>query len=483
MKFKNFIQGIFSVKNVYIHKQITILGIKFKFKNKKYVKSKYRTINLSINENRKRGIKVRTNQSYSPEITGQLSYHVLNKLKEQDLKTKIQKGKKLRVIFLLDSISKFSFNSVYLAMKNSSIFEPIIVLCSIYEKQFYDNHIWNKFQKEFEILKNSDYEAYSLYDENRNYIPLDDFKPDILFITAPYFEYYNSAMHFSNIYLNVKYPVCYINYGWIISNNYDYYYNNRRINSCWKNFVFSRTDYTEYTQYSQDCGINAVLSGYPKLDVYEKPIEECKIPQKIDNGNPIVIYAPHWSVVSANLPSDLGTFDLYYKYFLNLLDRYPNINFVFKPHPSLPTVLNANGIMSHKEFENYINKWESHPNGYYEMGGEYIDLFRKSSLLIQDSESFIAEYLPSGNPCMYLVKPSREQETYMDGFSLSARKILNTYYLCYNQEEIEKYFNMIMFDKNDPMKEERQKVKDEIFINIGSAGQKIVDYLEELLKD
>lgn len=42
---------------------------------------------------------------------------------------------------------------------------------------------------------------------------------------------------------------------------------------------------------------------------------------------------------------------------------------------------------------------------------------------------------------------------------------------------------MLMFDKNDPLKDERIKIKDGIYINIGCAGQKITEYLETILKD
>ena len=274
-----------------------------------------------------------------------------------------------------------------------------------------------------------------------------------------------------------------MNYGFIISNSYIYYYNNRRINTTWKNFALSKIDYDEYLKYSVDCGLNTVLAGYPKLDSYNKSLEECHIPAKIDNGNPIVIYAPHWSVVHYWEPSDLSTFNIYCEYFMNLVKKYKNINFVFKPHPSLAKNLVRHKIMTYEQYNDYINEWNSQPNGYYEFGGEYIDIFKKSSLMITDSESFIAEYLPSNNPCMYLVKPSRNQATYMDGFSLAARKILEKYYLCHNQEEIEKYFKMIMLEKNDPMKDERIKLKDEIFVNLGCAGQKIVNYLTEILTD
>ena len=139
--------------------------------------------------------------------------------------------------------------------------------------------------------------------------------------------------------------------------------------------------------------------------------------------------------------------------------------------------------MSEDEYEEYIKKWDNAPNGKYIFDNEYIELFRKSELLITDCGSFIGEWLPTDKPCMYLVNPERNQKTYMQGFSTIGKKILKHYYLCHNQNEIEENFKMIMKEKLDPLKEERVKLKNEIFTNIGSSGKVIVDYLLECLVD
>ncbi|MBP3846361.1 hypothetical protein J6I39_01285, partial [bacterium] len=48
---------------------------------------------------------------------------------------------------------------------------------------------------------------------------------------------------------------------------------------------------------------------------------------------------------------------------------------------------------------------------------------------------------------------------------------------------INKYFNMILIDKQDPLRNDKVGIIDEIYINIGCSGKKIVEYLETLLKD
>lgn len=484
MNFKNFLQTIFSIRNIYEHKLITILGIRIKVRTKKkYINNGF----LTYDEGRALGVDSRIHLKeesfdYVPLKADTLSYttfQMLNKVKELELKNKIKNGHKVRVAFLLDTISKFPGANVYKLMKDSPLFEPFVVLYNTYEAQFTQDGFWNDYKKEFNEIKQKEYNVYPGYDENRKYIPLENYSPDIVFISAAYFD--SMYLHLSTVHLQTNYLVCFINYCFNTSNFYHYHYNNITINTSWKYFVETREDYTELMRFSVACGVNTVLTGYPKLDTYAKPLNECKLPDKINNGKPIVIYAPHWTINHVRETGDIGTFHFYHDVFLSMVKKYRNINFVFKPHPSLEYSLIDKNIMTSEEYQNYIHEWDSQPNGMYIFDGEYIDLFRKSDLMITDSGSFILEWLPTEHPCMYLVNPRRNPKTYLDGFSTTARKALEKYYLCYNKKDIEKYFSLLMFDKQDPMKDERIKLKDEIFINIGSAGQKIVDYLTTLL--
>ena len=437
---------------------------------------------LDYNHLRHYGRNARTVKDFELNNIGLVTYHALNKMKELDLKRKIRDGKKARVLFLLDQPSKLSAISVYENMLESDIFEPFIVLYNNLDGYFETNTIlYNDHKKGLTDLSNMGYKIFDGYDEDKNIIPVENFKPDIIITNAPYLDYSNTLL--TNTFLNLNYLVCYLPYHFGTVNNYDYHYNNRRIITCWKNFVSSREDYKEHLKYSEYCGSNVVLSGYPKLDSYAKPICQCNIPSKIDNGKPIVIYAPHHSIGDNWGFVSLSTFHIYCKYFLDLVKSNIDINFVFKPHPDLSIKVVEKGLMTYEEYQNYIEEWNSLPNGFYMSSGDYIDLFRKADLLIQDSGSFIGEWLPTDKPCMYLINPGPELSKYMDGFSTIGRKILEKYYLCHNLDDINKYFKMIMFDNLDPLKQERVNIKNEIYTNIGCAGKKIVEYLEILLRD
>ena len=461
---------------------ITFGRIKKFYKNKKNAMIFPNRKVFDYNHLRSNGRKARENNEFELNNIGLTLYHTLNKMKELELKRKIREGKKVKVLFLLDQPSKLASINVYKNMLESDLFNPFIVLYNNLDEFFLtDSVIYNNHKNGLEHLLKKGYKIFDGYDSNNNIIPIENFKPDIIFTSAPYLDYSYTSL--TNTYMNLNYLVCYLPYFFGTINAYDYLYNNRRIASCWKNFVSSRDDYNELSKYSQFCGSNAVLVGYPKLDDYTKPIEECKIYKKIDNCKPIVIYAPHHSVGDDENFVNYGSFHIYNKYFLDLVKNNNDINFVFKPHPDLSKKVVEKGIMSIKEYQDYIKAWDSLPNGLYVPDGDYIDLFRKADLLIQDCCSFIAEWLPTNKPCMYLVRPECKHETFMSVYSTIGRKILDEYYLCHNKTEIDKYFRMIMLDKQDPMKEERCKLKDELFINIGCAGKKVVEYLENVLTD
>ena len=435
------------------------------FRSLRYaIKNIYYEINRKLDNNTKQ---LNANMQYS--------FYNFNKYKEELLKQKAKKWKKIKVIFLIPESAKFGMESIYYSMLESEIFDPYILVVHPRDNFFDENQTYFKEAVEsYNLFKERGYRTLFAYNmENMKAIDIENFKPDIIFINNP--NMFSFGV-FKNININLKYLTCYINYSINVASLDDYHYNNSSINTCYK--MFAETYYCYKKHMNINNGFNTVLTGYPKLDSYKKDIKECIIPKKIDNGNKIVIYAPHWTIGKTDMIR-LGTFNLYHKYFMKLLKENPNINFVFKPHPDLRYRIIDSKIMDIEYYENYIKEWDNSNNGIYISDGEYIDLFRKSSCLITDSGSFIAEYLPSENPCIYLINPEKEN-LIENTFNDFAKPIVNSYYLCYNEEDINKYFNEIIINENDYMKDKRLNLIKDCFINIGSAGKIITDYLSDI---
>lgn len=418
------------------------------------------------------------------------SSEVVNAIKLNSLRQKVKDGKKVKVVFLNSFLEKFEVASVYWEMERSELFEPIIFVMSerdLLFEQFPD--FFESAQATYNYLREKGYRTVFAYDENGKPMSLWDLQPDIVFYNNPQLIQYTE---FPNSYINAAWLACYTPYFMPVVKNEAYCYHNPFINSAWKVFCPTREFYREFvvrqnvdqTHLYAFNAYNAVFTGYPKLDAYEKPLERDNLPEGINNGKPIVIVAPHGNI---RYDVNIATFHLYYQQLIDLLKQYPDVNFVFKPHPVLRRRLH-NMVKNHldypmtpEEYDQYLEKWCSYPNGFYVHDGEYIDLFKASSLLITDSGSFINEYLPSGHPCIYLLNPENPQE--MDNFTTSAQKILRTYYCCSNWEEAEKAFRNIIEKHEDPKRQARLNVAEIELHNIGGASKRIVEHIEHCLKN
>lgn len=476
-----FLQQIFSVKNEDCHKTLTILGIKVKFKRKKN--------------------KIADIINCTNNLIGNLDdlnefrfYQAVNKTKEAALKAKIRETHKCRVLFILTHMAKFGMETVYKAMEESDLFEPEILICAADNgfKEEQGEQWWQDALESYKLFKSYGYKTTFAYDMNQKKpVDIQDFKPDIVFFNDPNLH---KVSYFKNQLLNFNFLTCYIPYGCDMVNSFEYHYEHKPSVQAWKYFFPHRFGFNISCNLSKYKGLNAVLTGYPKLDEYEK--EYYEIPEKINNNKKTIIYAPHWSITTVNsnpnlnrnidesrANSSLSTFWYYAGLFSELREKYQDINWVFKPHPNLVYSIigqkNDPDIMSYEEYMKYIKNWDEAPNGVYLNSFEYINLFKHSDLLITDCGSFVGEWLPSKHPCIYLLNP--KSGNWRNNYNSLANKILDTYYLCRNKEEILENFEKIILNNIDEKKDTRLKILDEEFDYIGCAGEKIVEYLESVL--
>lgn len=410
------------------------------------------------------------------------------------LRAKVKANKTVKVFFLISYAAKFESKSVYNAMVGNPLYEPYIFIVHPRDALFTKEPVYyEEAQKNYELFIERGYKTIFGYDDRMRPLIMQDLNPDIIFYSNPNLY---QASYYSMKYLNANYLTCYIPYYYssesIHSSHFAYLNKNANILSAWKVFKESYYAFQAYIREVQFApsgvymspGSNAVLSGYPKLDVYAKDESLLDIPEKLCNGNPTVIYAPHWTI---NTSSHFSTFHLFHQQFLDMLDLYPNVNFVFKPHPDLKNRLidmqkkREPAPLTPEEYDAYIQTWDNKRNGLFVWDGEYIDLFRKSSLLITDCGSFISEYFPSGNPCIYIFNPQRKNP--WGFYNELAHEFLDGYYLHSDWDGIESQFRSIIIDEDDPKYEYRQDIIKKEFINLGTAGQYICNYITRELTD
>lgn len=311
----------------------------------------------------------------------------------------------------------------------------------------------------YDYFKTRGMKVYLAYDfEKYKYIPLDKFKPDIIFYSRQW-----KIPQIHNILETSKFALtCYVPY--FISNSpakleagSDFH------NKLWRYYILNNDLKTEYSKVMKNHGKNLKVVGYPELDTYLHPS---------DKEKKYTIYAPHWSV-GADTPLNYATFEQNGNFILDFAKQHPELNWIFKPHPALKSKLISSKIMSKSEVEEYYTSWDLLGMKYE--GPDYFDLFKQSKVLITDCGSFLTEYMPTTNPVILLHSNSAKNYNFL------AKKVTKYYYKANNLKELTKLFEEILLEGNDYYKVKRLEILDKLKL-ITNASQNIIDDLNKTFK-
>jgi protein-tyrosine phosphatase len=235
---------------------------------------------------------------------------------------------------------------------------------------------------------------------------------------------------------------------------------------------------SEYIRFKKS---QPILSLFHRLSVVGAVKTDLLGCQKVQTRNRNrIILAPHHSVPKNNTPLSIGNFNRYASFFLNLPERYPNIDWVFRPHPLLFWTMINLGYWTTSDAENYMKKMMSYSNVEYQTSSEYHEAFVNSDALIQDSGSFIAEYHLTGHPQCYLLRDDKILETQFNTFG---RKMLKHTYKAYSENQITHFIDTVVVKGQDNMISSRMDfVEKELKVNFLHASEAIIkDIKNELL--
>ena len=228
----------------------------------------------------------------------------------------------------------------------------------------------------------------------------------------------------------------------------------------WKVFVDNKYSYRDYKRYELCKAKNCFLTGYPKMDVlsYFKRIETAK---------KRIIIAPHHTINHGLLP--LSNFLQYSDFILNLPKKYPDVEFVFRPHPLLFVNLVNEGIWTKSQVDEYIANIEE-AGIFYSVGGGYLDVFVNSDAMIHDCGSFIVEYLFTGKPCCFVAK-----KNYQKIFSTLGKACLRHHYLAFDEREICDFIEKVVMYGEDCLLSKRVEfMQKHLALNYPNASEKVL---------
>lgn len=492
----NILKKIFSISNdkTSCHKIVEIFGLKLKFK------SKFLTLQKDLSKVKKELIKSKKEQKEQITKTKLLLKEQFVKtkllLKEQKeqfkklsknlisiqimsnflyanenykivlkkIKNKFQQKQKIRVAFLVNENQKWSYQSLYEEFDKSEYFEPLVLVTV--DKGAYITI--NNLEENYNFFKSKNINVDYAYKDGE-FLDLQKFQVDIVFYSQPWeIADIQSIVHVSHFALTMYCPYGYQTF------DYEKNYMQKFHKLLFSYFVENEHNVKRFERYQAGNSENCVAIGYPKLDIYTKNYDidaslYWKEPEKFR-----IIYAPHHSFGNVHT-TNIGTFLENGNLILELAKSHPDTTWIFKPHPWFKhNLITRNKIMTTQEYENYIKEWEKIGNIFEDV--DYFDIFKTSDLMITDCASFLTEYLPSKKP---LIRLSNHNCIKMNDYG---EKIISEYYFAYSNEELEKTFNMLVVDRNDPKKEARERLAEEIFDYKNPSATKIYNYILDLFR-
>lgn len=384
---------------------------------------------------------------------------VINRIRE-----KIKNNRKIKMGFFVSEASKWNSQNIYEYFSSSLIYDvEIVVFSSSNELKFKDGFEENRKETlDFFSKCGKIKDAYSL--EKNRHLTLEELgEYDIIFVQQPW--------GFRDLPLRLfgKSLVYYMLYGYAIS--FD------PVNQCKIETFFPYL----YKHYAQDIYHQAYLEKYqPFLKNQTKIVGYSKF-DSLKNMEEFIwkndyckkiIFAPHYSFLGQGIK--IGTFDWSGKVLSELRDSNKDITWLYKPHPRLNTVIEK--IMTKVEYKEYCKKWEESENSVAKYDGEYLKSFESSTVMITDCESFLGEYMFTGNPIIRLISKYDKGRLNDTG-----EKIDSVCYRVNNKEELLEVFDNIVVLGNDPLKEARLTLKNELFAQGFSATKNIINDIESII--
>ena len=372
----------------------------------------------------------------------------------------MKNGQKIRVGFYI--VEVFQYASIYEEMLKSDFFEPfIVVVPDVLRKEITISCM----KKSYELLRSKYENVYMGMDEKTGkYLDFSD-KLDVVFFCNPY-QQMAHPYHFIWKMLEKNILTCYQNYGYnTVLWGRNYICSMPFYNSCWKVFADSEESYNDLLAYQPRKAENAWISGYSKMDKLADVTPKKNLRKQI-------LLCPHHTIDYENL--QLSNFLKYSDFFLKLPQKYPEIDFIFRPHQLLK--YNLSKYWSEEKAEEYYNKILSYPNVKYDTGQDYFQTFVNSDAMIHDCGSFTAEYLFTGKPCCYMLKNVEEiSQTFLP----IGQRCLDNYYKAFNQEEICSFIENVVLKEDDPMKKDREEFSNYLKLNYPKVGKKITEYIKQ----
>ena len=385
---------------------------------------------------------------------------------------KLARGERLSVAFLVCDASMFSGESVFLKMKDDPRFDCSICVAPRVTRG--EDFLRETLAKTVKGLA-AKYGAAvrPLYDpETKKAEKLD---ADLVFSTILYED--QTLPDYTTEHLSERslVSILYYGYGGLFRSNEKKTPFLPNIVFSWRYFVSNEA--TRQMNLARnpllaDC-IQAV--GYTKMDRLE--VEKAKAAAAhADAGAATrrkkVILSPHHTIDKAADGLALSTFLQHAELYLKLPEMFPEIDFVFRPHPLLFVRLATPKWWGAERTAAYREKMAAFPNVEFQQGGDYFATFADSDAMIHDCGSFLAEYFYTGRPQCYLLESPK---TVDEQFLPISRRLLDYAHKAFSGEDVVAFIRKVVLQGEDLEKPARDAfAAAEVCVNHPHASEAVL---------
>ena len=370
----------------------------------------------------------------------------------------------VRVLFSVNCLAKWKMQTLLDKMKGDKRFEPVVAI-TIMDAE---NGLPVECKKDVlaslgRFFKSQNVPVVCAYDCEKNAaVPFQDFHPDIVFYQQPWgIAKCQQPQSVARYALTCYVPYFVVNYGGF---DFDCELLFHRV--LWRHFILNELWAKAFMDDQRWYGRagKVIATGHPMLDLFNA--------RKGDASEKrYVIYAPHWS---CNTGEHFSTFLENGRLMLEFAKSHSELNWVFKPHPTLRRTLVELCSWSAAAVDEYYSEWER--IGIVCLDGNYVDLFRDSKAMITDCASFLIEYACTGNPIIHLISSNARYRPHP-----ISERLFASYYQVNNWDEFRTALEEVVVRSNDYKRDERLANVKEMKLCDTCAAQNIVDYLDGVL--
>jgi 2-polyprenyl-3-methyl-5-hydroxy-6-metoxy-1,4-benzoquinol methylase len=347
---------------------------------------------------------------------------------------------KIRLVFLVITPEVWpSIESVYKRAQNDDRFSVLVVVLKSPNPEI----ALTSLAKAHSMLETK---GISYFTEQN--FSLDSYRPHVVFYPIPYESLI--PLGFKPAFVAAKgCRIAYVSYGLEVGGgvfNARYQYDTEVPRVAWRIFARSEGQRTNFARYCSYGNGHVVVTGHPRMEIYSPAgVNLHYHASEKAQGRKVILWTPHFSVLTRRKWS---SFLDHHKAILRLIEDFPGLFLLVRPHPFLRTSLEKLEGWGPERVAAWFSMINERDNVYVDTETNYRAALEASSALMADAGSFMVEYLRTGKPICHL--------TGKDDIGLSEEvRSLNCFYPGANEVEIAGFMERVS-NGDDPMSEARQ---------------------------